>query len=166
VTLTARRLLVAAAVALVLGVVNREILAKEAIRRDGAVVFLELRPLDPRSLMQGDYMALRFALADELGQRSREELRGTLTGEGGFAFAAIRLDASGVGSLAPEGTSAPLRLRYRIRGGRPWLGTNAFFFPEGQAERFARARYAEFRLDPDTGEAVLVGLRDAALKPL
>jgi len=29
------------------------------------VVYLELAPVDPRSLIQGDYMALRFALARE-----------------------------------------------------------------------------------------------------
>jgi uncharacterized membrane-anchored protein len=162
-----RRLAIAAAIALVLAVVNREILAKESIRRDGTVILLELRPLDPRSLMQGDYMALRFALADALADDAGGELRpARLTGEGGFAFAPIRVDASGVATLAPPGTSEPLRLRYRIRGGQPWLGTNAFFFQEGEAERFAPARYGEFRLDARTGEAVLVGLRDAALKPL
>jgi uncharacterized membrane-anchored protein len=163
----ARRLAIAAAVALVLAAVNLQIRAKEAIRRGGVVVLLELRPLDPRSLMQGDYMALRFALAEELARRASDDLRaGRATGDGGFAFAAIRVDGAGVATLAPEGTSEPLRLRYRLRGGRPWLGTNAFFFQEGDAARFAPARYGEFRLDARTGEAVLVGLRDGALAPL
>jgi hypothetical protein len=88
-------------------------------------------------------------------------------GEGGFAWAPIRLDSSGVASLAADGSDiAALPLRYRLRGGRVWLGTNAFFFEEGEAERYSRARYGEFRLDRGTGEAVLVALRDAELRPL
>src|SRR5690606_9942359 len=51
---------------LVLGAVNYAIYAKERVIRDGDVVFLELAPVDPRSLMQGDYMALRFRLADQI----------------------------------------------------------------------------------------------------
>jgi uncharacterized membrane-anchored protein len=159
---TVRRLAIAAAIVLVLAVVDRQILAKERIRREGTVVLLELRPLDPRSLMQGDYMALRFALSDELARRAEARA----LGEGAVAYASLRLEPSGVATLAPEATEEPLRLRYRIRGGRPWLGTNAFFFQEGEAARFAPARYGEFRLDPASGEAVLVGLRDAARQPL
>jgi len=60
----------------------------------------------------------------------------------------------------------PLRFRFRLRGGRAWLGTNAFFFQEGDANRYRDARYGEFRLDRDSGEAVLVGLRDAKLGAL
>ena len=59
-----------------------------------------------------------------------------------------------------------LKFRYRIREGQVWLGTNAFFFQEGDEPRFANARYGEFRVDAKSGEAVLVGLRDAALKAL
>lgn len=178
-TRTSRRVLIAAAVALVLAAVNRSIAAKERIRSQGAVVLLELRPVDPRSLMQGDYMALRFALADEIQRGApgvasgvpppgTDELRrrAPVSGEGGFAWAPIRLDARGVATLSTEGDPAAVRIRYRIRGGQPWLGTNAFFFSEGEAARFAPARFGEFRLDRETGEAVLVGLRDAGLKPL
>ena len=47
-----------------------------------------------------------------------------------------------------------------------WLGTNAFFFEEGTAERFSKARYGEFRVDRASGEAVLVGLRNDRLEAL
>ncbi|MET0346848.1 MAG: GDYXXLXY domain-containing protein [Casimicrobiaceae bacterium] len=46
----------------------------------------------------------------------------------------------------------------------PKLGTNAFFFEEGTGDRYAGARYGEFRVAPD-GEAILTGLRDGALTP-
>ena len=51
------------------------------------------------------------------------------------------------------------RLTYRIRGRRPHIGTDAYFFQEGTADRYQRARYGEMRVAPD-GAAVLVGLRD------
>jgi hypothetical protein len=41
-----------------------------------------------------------------------------------------------------------------------------FFFSEGSDRRYSAARYGEFRLDKKTGEAVLVGLRDATLNAL
>lgn len=166
------RLWMLGALALVLTVVDHSIAGKERIRRQGEVVYLELLPVDPRSLMQGDYMALRFALADELERgaaptdRAAWPVRTAALREGSVAWAPIRLDARGVASLAPGGEGAGLRLRWRVRSGHAWLGTNAFFFEEGEAPRYAPARYGEFRLDRETGEAVLVGLRDADLRPL
>ena len=53
-----------------------------------------------------------------------------------------------------------------VRKGEVWLGTNAFFFEEGKDAHYASARYGEFRVHPTSGEAVLVGLRGAALEPL
>ena len=65
---------------LVLGAVNGAIVGKERIRRDGELVFLALAPVDPRALMQGDYMALRFALVRELesGEASDGSLPSTV----------------------------------------------------------------------------------------
>jgi uncharacterized membrane-anchored protein len=51
---------------LALAVVNRGIVQRERILDEGRVVLLELAPVDPRSLMQGDYMALRFAVAEDI----------------------------------------------------------------------------------------------------
>jgi uncharacterized membrane-anchored protein len=156
----AARILIALGALLVLAALNDAIVGKERIRRDGEVVYLSLAPVDPRSLMQGDYMALRFALAQEL-ERGSGALR-----EGQTRRADVALDAKRVARLATTEGDAALRLRYRIRGGHVWLGTNAFFFEEGSAHRYASARYGEFRVDRASGEAVLVGLRDAELKGL
>lgn len=149
---------------LVLGALNVAIVGKERIRRDGVTVYLALAPVDPRSLMQGDYMALRFALAQELERGVAPA--GAAAREGETRRAAIALDARQVAHLASADAPATLQLRYRIRSGRVWLGTNAFFFEEGSAQRFAGARFGEFRVDRTSGEAVLVGLRDATLRAL
>ncbi len=162
--------LIALGALLVLGAVNVSIVGKERIKRDGEVVYLSLEPVDPRSLMQGDYMALRFALVREL--ESGEEKAGRPRREGETRFARIALDAQRVARLAgTDATDAPdapppMRLRYRLRNGQVWLGTNAFFFEEGTADRFTHARYGEFRVDRASGEAVLVGLRDRTLQAL
>ena len=163
-TSVASRALVALGALLVLGSVNFAIAGKEHIRRDGETVYLPLAPVDPRSLVQGDYMALRFALARDIERRDADDKRAEHEGE--TACAAVTIDEKHIATLAREGAAAPVKLRYRIRKGRVWLGTNAFFFEEGTAERLRTARYGEFRVDRASGEAVLVGLRDDRLAAL
>jgi uncharacterized membrane-anchored protein len=160
----ALRALIALGVLCVLGALNTAIVGKEQIKRSGEVVYLPLAPVDPRSLIQGDYMALRFALTTDIERREAADKRAAR--EGAVAFANVALDDQRVAHLAGEGTAPALKLRYRIRHGQVWLGTNAFFFEEGTAERYNGARYGEFRVDRASGEAVLVGLRDDRLKAL
>jgi uncharacterized membrane-anchored protein len=169
------RILIAVGAVLVLGAVNFSIYGKERIKRDGEVMFLDLQPRDPRSLMQGDYMTLRFRLAQEIDamvlrpQSTPEGLQPanrTAPREGDVATVPIVLDEKRIASLAAGAIGTPLNIRYRIRNNEIWLGTNGFFFQEGSAERYSGARYGEFRLDRKTGEAVLVGLRGPQLEPL
>src|SRR5450631_288077 len=156
------RALILLGAAVVLAAINVSIMGKESIRHNGEIVYLDLAPRDPRSLMQGDYMALRFRLAQEIeaSLHSGAPVNPVLS-EGQTGFANIALDEKRVASLAKPGAASNLRIRYRLRKGAVWLGTNAFFFEEGTDSRYASARYGEFRLDAASGEAVLVGLRDA-----
>ena len=66
-----RKTFVIAAGVLMLAAVNWGIYARERLLAGGRVVMLELAPVDPRSLMQGDYMALRFKAADDAFGRAR-----------------------------------------------------------------------------------------------
>lgn len=154
---------------LVLGSVDYSIYGKERVIRDGETIYLELAPVDPRSLMQGDYMALRFHLADRIERwretEGRARARAAPLSVDHRGVATLREDAGGVATPSGEAGGSPV-IAFRIRGGRVWLGTNAYFFAEGTADRYTRARYGEFRVDPSSGEAVLVGLRDADLNPL
>ena len=157
----ATRALSFVALLIVLGAVNYSIYAKEQVIRTGETVYLELAPVDPRSLMQGDYMALRFRLAQEI-----ESARGAGSLDQRIRSAPLSLDDRRVATLA-VGNQQALRIRFNIFVfDSVWLGTNAYFFAEGTAERYAPARYGEFRLNRETGEAVLVGLRDANLNSL
>ena len=65
---------------------------------------------------------------------------------------------NGIATYNPDQSAPGLRIRYRIRNQQVWLGTNAYFFEEGSAQRYSGARYGEFRVDRDSGEAALVGL--------
>lgn len=149
----ATRGLILIAALVVLVAVNGSILAKERIKTHGQRIYIELAPVDPRSLMQGDYMALRFRIAQDLSAEAS-------------GSAALRVDDRGVATLDPQPTHRSPRIRFRVRNGAIWLGTNAYFFEEGSAERYAPAKYGEFRLDRDSGEAVLVGLADESLRAL
>jgi uncharacterized membrane-anchored protein len=155
----ARAILLVGAV-LVLGAVNYAIVGKERIIRTGDAIYLELAPVDPRSLMQGDYMALRFRVADAI-----EDLRAAQAFDERSRRASLAIDPRGIATLDGSGQSGA-HIEFRIRNGRVWLGTNAYFFAEGTGDRYARARYGEFRLDRASGDAVLVGLRDENLAEL
>ena len=138
--MSATRILIAIGALLVLGAVNFSILGKERIKRNGDVIYLDLAPVDPRSLMQGDYMTLRFRLADQI-QATLRKPGDEPPREGEQRFADIALDPRGIASLARPGLPATHRLRYRIRHDAVWLGTNAFFFEEGSDKRYACARF-------------------------
>jgi uncharacterized membrane-anchored protein len=155
-----RRIVAVAAGVLVLAIVNWTIYARERHLAEGRVVLLQLAPVDPRSLMQGDYMALAFAVANAPGLRERPT-------DGRMIVA---LDARGVGRFVRRDDGSPLApdeiaLRYRVREGRVKFGSNAFFFQEGRGGDYAGARYGELRVSP-SGEVLLTGLRGGALEPL
>ena len=143
---------------LVLAFVNFGIYQRERLLTEGQIVLLELAPVDPRSLMQGDYMRLNFAVA---GQAFPFEGRDSLAD----GHLIVALDAHRVGRFRRLADGRPLAadeiaLRYRVRGGQPYFATNAYFFEEGQARTYQSARYGEFRVARD-GEMILTGLRDA-----
>jgi uncharacterized membrane-anchored protein len=161
----------------VLALVNLSIAGKERQLESGRIVYLELAPVDPRSLMQGDYMALRFRIAnDALPALPRTNTAGSRSwfGPGNLAAAdgriVVALDARSIASYrrlddgTPTGANE-LLLRYRVREGMLKFATNAFFFQEGTGRRYEKARYGEFRVAPD-GEVLLTGLRGAELEPL
>ena len=105
-------------------------------------------------------LALRFALVQQLDKAVAENAR-----EGEVRRAGVVLAANGVATLADGASPATLQLRYRIRHGQVWLGTNAFFFQEGTAKGYEAARWGEFRVATD-GTVLLTHLRDAELNRL
>jgi len=155
-----RSLWLIAGLALILGAVNFSVWQKERLLSQGTPVLLRLAPVDPRSLMQGDYMRLDYALTRALpkpvavGPRTQP--------------VRLLLDAQGIATaIEPAGDEAAAgeaRMVLRRDGTRQWrLGSDAYFFQEGTGHLYAQARFGEYRVEA-SGESVLVALRDEKLQ--
>lgn len=141
-----------------LGLVNFSVVQREAVINTGRVVYLELAPVDPRSLLQGDYMQLNydtFPFSYDQAFSSKGVLVLTVDQQNIGTFSHFEY---GEQALAAN----QQRLKYRSRGYDVQLAADTFFFQEGTGERFAEARYAELHID-EAGEMALVGLRDKDL---
>lgn len=154
-----RLAVIGAMTVVILAFVNFQIAGKERIVRDGMTVLLELAPVDPRSLLQGDYMALRYAMAGEVAQAAAQ--KGVRDGR-----IVIELDENGVARFVGiyEGGSlgdGQHLLRFRKRGESVRLASDAWFFEEGTGEDFRGARFGELQVAED-GAAVLVRVRGPA----
>lgn len=149
----------------ILCLVNLSIHNKEKHLEDGEIVYLELAPVDPRSLMQGDYMALRFHMSDKVyhalpKSETRRRWRSDVIAGDGHVIAT--LDDRRVATFKRIYNGQPLSdneilLQYRVRNGTVKFATNAFFFQEGDAEEYEQARYGQFRVNKK-GEVLLTAM--------
>lgn len=151
-----RLVVMATTTLIILAFVTLEITDKEHILREGTPILLELAPIDPRSLLQGDYMALRYAMADEVARAAAEQ--GVADGR-----IVIEPDADGVARFVRIYDGGPLGnrqhlLQFRKRGESVRLASDAWFFEEGTGADFRGARFGELRVSRE-GEAVLVAVR-------
>lgn len=140
-----------------LALVNWTVSQREDLLATGTPVRLELAPVDPRSLMQGDYMALRFQLASQVLKPAPEK-----EGEAKDGHLVVKPDAQDIARYVRHHADEPLAsdeflLRYRVREGQVKFATNAWFFQEGHAKYYESARYGEFRVSP-SGEMLLVAM--------
>lgn len=127
-------------------------------------MLVDLGPVDPRSLIQGDYMRLRYVLPEEV---RREIQNGPIDGK-----VVITLDTNGVAVIQGIFTAAKELGKRKcccLTGvgalTRPPSAPGPFFFQEGQANLYRGARYGELVVD-EKGDSVLVGLRDAKFSRL
>ena len=174
-SLRLRTLAILGGLALVLVVANGGIWQREKLLATGRVVILELAPVDPRSLMQGDYMALNFAASRDItrlrlgGDRQADD--DSIMGFEPDGYVMLQPDARGVATplrIQPDvhpHTDGEVPLRYRVRDRGVRIVTNAYFFPEGEAKRYEVARYGELRVG-ENGEALLVRMLGEDLQPL
>ncbi|UZE58083.1 GDYXXLXY domain-containing protein [Aeromonas veronii] len=149
----------------ILAGINATVWRYEHAMSSGEVVLLRLAPVDPRSLMQGDYMRLNYEIARELTSRDARA-----TQNKGSDTLVIRLDAHQVATLVADGKPDRLASDERLlqvhQSERQWqIGPDAYFFEEGSGQQYEAARYGEFRLQAD-GKTLLVGLRDEAYQPI
>ena len=145
---------------LVVAAANVAVRQKEQLIANGQPIFVRLAPADPRSLMQGDYMRLDFALP----------VAGAGLLDRGRPHVVARRDARNIATVLRLHRGEPLaadelRIELTPLHGDWVLVSDAWSFPEGEARRWSRARFGEFRVDAD-GRALLVGLRGENLEQL
>lgn len=131
----------------------------ENLRVNGADILLSLAPVDPRALLMGDYMDLRY----KVDQSIWAALRGTGDHAGGRAVVRrspdrleavfVRLDDGK--PLAEDETF----LAYRVRAYGVVTAARAFYFQEGHAAAYERARFGRVKVDGD-GKTLLMALCD------
>ena len=140
---------------------NHAVMTKTQTLANGAIVKLKLAPQDPRGLLTGDYMALRYEIANALSGTGTG--RSELFAEDGYVL--VQVNAQGVAEFVGQSASFPtpgpgqVVLQFRRRDQEVKFATNAFYFQEGQAHTFEAARYGEFRVSPK-GEMLLTHLLD------
>jgi uncharacterized membrane-anchored protein len=159
-----RSVLIWVAAAFVLGNFGFMIEQKEALLLHGETVYLALAPVDPRSMMQGDYMDLNYGIMNKLNHDHLDANGGKLFPSGRLV---IYLDNRHVGTFAryDKGGLPGLGehwLAYHHNGWRSVIGAESYFIPEGSGSVFSKAAYAELKLEPD-GSPLMVALCDSDL---
>ncbi|WP_351088312.1 GDYXXLXY domain-containing protein [Shewanella sp. S1-49-MNA-CIBAN-0167] len=163
--LSKRSLWAIIAALVILAGINYKIFQQEQLLANGEIILFELAPVDPRSLMQGDYMALNYDIARVIS-RSVDQLSNTPSNHDGFFI--VTLDNHRVAQFDSIYSGAALTpaqrlIQYRVRDGRVKLASNAFFFQEGRAEEFEQSKYGEFRVN-QAGQLLLSNMIDKDFK--
>ena len=92
-------MLIGLAAVATLAAVNVAIWQKEALIAEGRPVYVELAPVDPRSLIQGDYMRLNFRLPEDI----EHQLDALVTRQRPHVVASLlRIESRGAGLAADE----------------------------------------------------------------
>ena len=157
--------IISANMVLVLLFFGFNIVKNEKVLSEGETVLLALRPVDPRSLMQGDYMTLYFEVCNHIYGLEAESNK----------FCVVRLDDDRVAhfvSLTNDAAVAlredELLLRYSLEK-NSWgekfytIGSNSYFFQEGTAIKYETAKYGMLKVVTKgelIGTCSLVGLCD------
>ena len=149
--------------AIFLYLVNTGIWGAEQTIKNETPVYLRLAPVDPRSLIQGDYMRLDYQIENDV---RRDEVEPDSHGQ-----VVARVDEQQVAHFERVYTGEDLAeneilLNYRVDVfGTVRIGIDSFFFQEGRARDYAMARYADVRVTGD-GTIMLVDLVGENLEDL
>ena len=112
---------------------------KEDLLKNGKLVLLELAPVDPRSLMQGDYMSLRYKISEGLKPDSMAKQ----------GYCVVKQDANGIAQKQHfQNEKSPLsadELLIKYHYADQWnihIGAESYFFQEGQSEKYQKPNMA------------------------
>ncbi len=161
--------LAAATVFIAIVAINVNINKKQELIENGEVLLFKLAPVDPRSIMQGDYMRLRFDLANDIRERHLLKNNGKKTSNH-HGFAVVEKGENKIVTFVELFHNQVLEqnqfmVPYKMRRYQVVFTTNAFYFQEGKASHFQKARYGQFRMS-NSGEMLLVNMIDEKFKVL
>ncbi len=138
---------------LLMGYFNYSVVKKEDLLSEGTLILLKLAPVDPRSLMQGDYMRLRYDISDDFRPDSISK-RG---------YCVVKLDSAGIAQIvriqkwkSPK-SEGEFLIEYTAGKWNINIGAESYFFEEGQAAKYEKAKYGGVKVD-NKGNSILVGL--------
>lgn len=146
----------------------------EAVLAEGKTILLPLAPVDPRALLMGDYMALRYQADNDIlavlyaqNEQLRMYGRNDYGGQNIEGLAVLRMSNEPVPqavSFVRLDDGSPLKadeflLAYRLRGREVRSVAPAYYFEEGTAHKYTAARFGQFKLAAN-GKTLLVGLCD------
>lgn len=155
----------AAVLAVVAGVLAVGVASDAYHLKTARTVWAELRPVDPRDILMGDFMALEYAVDPA---KRFEDAEGFPVAVENGVLRPLPKDAEGAedggsaGASAAPGTEILLLDVDRFRGS-PRL-PRRFFFPQEEAEKWNGMRWAELACTGDgtaPGRCLLVRLTDA-----
>lgn len=113
---------------------------KEEKNLKKATFYIKTVPVDPRSLIQGDYMVLNYDIAEsarmEIGNIRKGYIRIKMNDLKIAEF--IRIDEE---YLPPSNNE--ISIQFQKNGSNIDIGVNSYLFQEGTGNKFQKAQYAE-----------------------
>lgn len=148
------KIVLAANLILVLAFFAFSVVQKETLIAKGTEVLLRLAPVDPRSLMQGDYMALNYQIFDKIDRHFKS------------GYIVVMVDRNKVAKFVRQQSNTKVNdgeliIFYKRHNGRLTIGADNYFFQEGSGKKFENAKYGLLKVDSD-GNSILIGLCDDA----
>lgn len=150
-----RKIILAISVLLVFIAVGTSVKKREDLLNVGETFLFRLAPIDPRSLMQGDYMILDYQITNGTDAKS-------IPSRGYIVFQADSFNIIKIVRFQkrPEPLSEnERRIKYYGHKRNISIGSEAYFFQEGDADVYARARFGGIKVAKN-GESILFGLFD------
>ena len=147
---------------------------EEGYKKSNSYFYLELAPVDPRSLLQGDYMTLNYDITDKAQEiifngiyDSKDENNKFLDMRKGYIV--VSLDENNVAKfvkLSKEKTDEKdlLFIAFKSDGFNVNINANSYLFQEGTGDKYENARYSKVVLIGNNLR--LIDLRDKDFKEI
>ena len=147
-----KKIILAVNLLLVLGFFVLSVVGKEETLANSRQILVQLAPVDPRSMMQGDYMALNYSITRRIWDNDGK-------------YVVVKVDGDNVATFVRQQDDKTLNdgellIRWTTnKRGRKSIGADNYFFQEGTGDKYSVAHYGLLRVD-SAGNCILVGLCD------